>query len=185
MKQFVLPDYISYDKPSLNYATSLIDMQKHATSLNQQILFSEIFKTFIYLPDLISFQLQIDTLDYKFQSTENEFAPSIKEPLFSFNFNNIFFKNNILPSNIEQVFNNSIENFRTFLNGIEQEKVLLWIWKRGKEENKIATRASHPKHTYIFEFNKEFSILLCKDAYKENYNNFYNESLQFDKFQSE
>lgn len=175
MKQYHLPDFLPYGWDTLSFGTDLKQIEKHANLLNRQVLFSPIFNSFYKIPNLISFKLEVKATQHEMIHNDNEFEPTISEPIFQFNITKIKLKNDdILTDDITNTLLNSIKSFDQYIDGIAQEKVLLWIWKRGKELNLVATRKKEEHLTYIFEITKELSDQLCQDAYKENYTDYYN-----------
>lgn len=178
MKQYQLPDMIPYKYEELSYGTSLQAMKSHSYLLNRQVLFGPLFNDFYLIPQLQSFQLEVKLIHTDIEKNENEFEPQSVEPTFSFSIKKINTLNQE-PVNVEmeQILNKSINSFDNYLSGKEQEKVLLWIWKRGKESNLVAKRNNGENLTYTFEINKELSVQLCKDAYQENYPIYYQKVL--------
>lgn len=183
MSNYHLPDFLPYCWKELNYGTKVHKFNKHAELLDRQVLFSELFTIFFRLPELSSFYLEVETINHKPVVHENEFIKFFEEPIYTFKISNIII-NDIAEQNItnlentKKILETSISSFENYLNCKEQEKVLSWLWKRGKEANLASVKENKLNFTYIFQINKELSVQLCEDAYKENYAQFQHQVLE-------
>lgn len=179
MKQYTLPDMLPYNATELSYGTNYAKMRTHAQLLDRQVLFSELFNNFYKIPELESFQLEVKLVNHILEKNENEFEPTVVDPDFQYSIAKIKTVNSVpVDSNMEQILLNSLSGFDNYLSGRQQEKVLLWIWKRGRESNLVAKRINGENLFYVFEINKELSVQLCKDAYQENYPVYYQQVMQ-------
>lgn len=179
MKQYSLPDMLPYQYEELSYGTSVQAMKNQAYLLDRQVLFGPLFNDFYLLPELKSFQLEVKLIHNDIEKNENEFEPQSVDPTFSFSINKIITVNEepVTPE-MQSILTQSFNSFDNYLSGKAQEKVLLWIWKRGKESNLVAKRNNGENLTYTFEINKDLSVQLCKDAYQENYPVYYQKVLE-------
>lgn len=178
MKQYTLPDFLNNGWETLSFGTALSKMKKHGELLNKQVLFSELFNNFYLIPELESFQLHVKAVDQRVIPNENEFAPIVLEPIYEFNISHVKLKNGESTDSIDLLLGSSLKAFDNYLNGNEQEAVLLWMWKRGKDTEVLSHRKGGANTNYIFEITQELATQLCKDAYQENYPQFYKEVVE-------
>lgn len=179
MKHYTLPEMLPYDTQELSYGTNYAKMRTHAQLLDRQVLFSQLFNNFYKIPELESFQLEVKLVNHILEKNENEFEPTVVDPDFKYSIAKIKTLNSTpVDQNMEKILLNSLSGFDNYLSGRQQEKVLLWIWKRGRESNLVAKRINGENLSYVFEINKELSVQLCQDAYQENYPVYYQQVMQ-------
>lgn len=174
MKHYTLPDMLPYDVKELSYGTNYAKMRNHAQLLDRQVLFAELFNNFYKIPELKSFQLEVKLMNHILEKNENEFEPTVIDPDFQYTIVKIkTIDNNHVNYEIEKILLESLSGFDNYLSGRQQEKVLLWIWKRARESNLVAKRINGENLTYVFEIDKDLSVKLCQDAYQENFPVYY------------